>query len=128
MALAAGALTLHYDSVREVLNNFPVPVLYGEAGTGKTTALRCMMAAIGAPENIYSKVTAASIRSTPSRSSLPVGVDDPSSKKDAEEVVVQLYNREAVYTVTHRMQIPRAGIIMTTNFPLDSSARCVYTN
>lgn len=123
LSLAAGALTLHYDSVKEVLNNFPVPVLYGEPGTGKTTALRCAMAAIGAPDNIYSKVTAASVRASLSRSSIPIGIDDPSSKKDAEEVAVQLYNGEAVHTVTHGMQIPRTGIIMTTNFPLDSSAR-----
>lgn len=125
VALAAGALTLHCETVREVLNNFPVPVFYGEPGTGKTTALRCVMAALGAPDHIYSKVTSASIRATLSQSSVPVGIDDPSSKKDAEEIVVQLYNGEAVHTVTHGMQIPRAGIVMTSNFPLDSSARCV---
>ena len=125
LALAAGALTLNYETVREVLNNFPVPVLYGEPGTGKTTALRCVMAALGAPDHIYSKVTSASIRTTLSQSSVPVGIDDPSSKKDAEEIVVQLYNGEAAHTVTHGMQKPRAGIVMTTNFPLDSTARCV---
>ena len=80
------------------------------------------MAALGAPDHIYSKVTSASIRATLSQSSVPVGIDDPSSKKDAEEIAVQLYNGEAVHTVTHGMQIPRAGIVMTSNFPLDSSA------
>ena len=92
VALAAGALTLHYETIRDVLSNFPVPVLYGPPGTGKTTALRCVMAALGAPQHIYSKVTNASIRATMSNSSIPVGFDDPSSKKDTEEIVVQLYN------------------------------------
>ena len=80
-------LTLHFETVREVLNNFPVPIFYGEPGTGKTTALRCVMAALGALgalDHIYSKVTSASIRVTLSQSSVSVGIDDPSSKKDAE--------------------------------------------
>ena len=125
VALAAGALTLHYETIRDVLSNFPVPVLYGPPGTGKTTALRCVMAALGAPQHIYSKVTNASIRATLSNSSIPVGFDDPSSKKDTEEIVVQLYNGEFVHTLAHGMQIPRAGIIVTSNFPLNTSARCV---
>ena len=125
IAVAAGALTLHYETIREVLSNFPVPVFYGPPGTGKTTTLRCVMATLGASQHIYSKVTSASIRTTLSQSSVPVGIDDPSSKKEIEEIVVQLYNGEAVSTVTHGMQIPKAGLILTSNFPLNSSPRCV---
>ena len=83
------------------------------------------MAALVAPDHIYSKVTSASISATLSQSSISIGINDPSSKKDAKEIAVQLYNGEAVRTATHGMQIPRAGLVITSNFLLDSSARRV---
>ena len=69
---------MHYETVREVLNNFPVPIFYGEPGTGKTTALRCVMTALGALDHLHIHLCHAITVS------VPVGIDDPSSKKDAE--------------------------------------------
>ena len=74
------------------------------------------MAALVAPDHIYRKVTSASISATLSQSSISVGIHDPSSKTDAKEIAVQLYNGEAVRTATHGMQIPRAGLVITSNF------------
>ena len=66
------------------------------------------MAALGAPNHIYSKVTSASIHATLSQSSTPVGIDNPSFK-DVEEIAVQLYKWEAVHTVTHKQKGKRVN-------------------
>ena len=58
MTMAAGVLSLHYQSMIRKWKNCPIPLMFGESGTGKTTALFCALSLFGAQEtHFHTKIT-----------------------------------------------------------------------
>ena len=48
MTMASAILALHYESMLKKLKSCPIPLIFGDSGTGKTTALLCGLALYGA--------------------------------------------------------------------------------
>ena len=119
LTLAAGAMCLHYGTMMSTLVNCPVPFLFGEPGTGKTTALRCALGMTGSlPHRLLSRATVASVLSICSGSSVPIGLDDPSNKSIVEEIVVNMYNGASSTSVCRGQKTPKAGVMVSANFHL----------
>ena len=58
LVLGSCVMALHYHSILSKFLFCPVPLAFGESGTGKTSALRCGLAIIAAyPSRFFSKAT-----------------------------------------------------------------------
>ena len=53
MMMAAGVLSLHFQSMIRKWKNCPIPLMFGESGTGKTTALFCARHSSGCRKLTY---------------------------------------------------------------------------
>ena len=93
LLMGSAAWVLHYQQFIKKLRYCPIPVAFGESGTGKTTALESAMSLLGAQSRVYCKVTREKIYDMCCKSGgIPVGVDDPHSKTDINKLLVDLYN------------------------------------
>ena len=80
MTMAAGIISLHYQTMLKQLQNCPIPLVFGASGTGKTTALQCALSLYGAQDmHFYSNITAENILQICANTGIHVGVDDPQS-------------------------------------------------
>lgn len=58
--LTGAVMALHYQTFIQKLRSCPIMLAYGTSGTGKTTAIHCGLALLGADEfRLYHKVSAA---------------------------------------------------------------------
>lgn len=58
MVLGSCAMAMHYQTILQKFLFCPVPIAFGQSGTGKTTALRCGLALCGVhPSHFYSKAS-----------------------------------------------------------------------
>ena len=93
LALGACAMALHYNSVMKNYMNYPIPIMCGSPGTGKTTALRCGLLLLGAyPQRFWSHATKEKYVSLCSSSSLPLGIEYPQSQGIISDLVMSLYS------------------------------------
>jgi len=94
MTMASTILALHYRTMLQKLKCCPVPLAFGDAGTGKTIALRCGLSLMGAQDTrFYSKLSKEKVIDLCCTSSIPLGVDDPQSKADISRLIIDPANR-----------------------------------
>ena len=124
LLMASGILCLQYETMLKKLNFCPIPIAFGVAGTGKTTALQSTMALMGALKNrLFSKITKAKMLQLCGASGIPLGVDDPESKTEVSRLVIDLYNGASSATVSHGIIKPTSTCIIASNFTTDDQQR-----
>ena len=77
LLIGSAVFVLHYQELIEQLRYCPIPLAFGVSGTGKTTALECVLSLFGARDSrLYSKVTRAKIFDLCCEcAGIPLGVD-----------------------------------------------------
>ena len=117
LVIGATAFVLQYQEVIKRFRYCPVPLAFGESGTGKTTALESAMSLLGAQERVYSKVTREKIFDLCCDcGGIPVGVDDPHNKSDINKLLVELYNGKKSATVGKGERMPTSTTVIASNF------------
>ena len=117
LTMGAAIMSLHYKLMLKKLKSCPVPLAFGESGTGKTTALLCALGMMGTCNTrLYSKVTIAKILQLCTSCGLPLGVDDPQSKNDISRLIIDLFNGAKNSTVRGGDQRPTSTCIIAANF------------
>lgn len=127
LLIGSAAFVLHYQELIKHLRYCPIPLAFGESGTGKTTALECAMSLLGAQESrMYSKITREKIFDLCCNSAgIPLGVDDPHSKTDINKLLVDLYNGKKGATMGKGERIPSSTSIIASNFSPEDRGRSV---
>lgn len=126
MVMASTVMSLHYQQFQKSLHFCPVALAFGDAATGKTTALQCSMALLGALESrFYSKISKPKILQLCATSSIPLAVDDPQSKGDISRLVIDLYNGARNATIAHGTLKPSSTCIIAANFSTTDQQRFV---
>lgn len=124
MTLGSCAMALHYTTI---LRNFlfcPVPLAFGESGTGKTTSLRCGLAIVGAhPDRFYSKASLEKYCELSSGSSLPFGIDDPKSRTALGDLTVALFNGAKEATIKRGEKVPSCMAVISANFTVSEQTK-----
>lgn len=117
MLMGSCAMALHYGTI---LKNFlfcPIPLAFGQSGTGKTTALRAGLTIVGAyPERFYSKASLAKYCELSSNSTLPYGIDDPKSRTALGDLTVALFNGAKEGTISKGEKAPSCMAVISANF------------
>ena len=91
--MAGTIMALHYQSFITNVKSCPIPLAYGLSGTGKTTALYCGLALLGADDlRFFREISPAKASQLCSVTSIPLGVDDPDSKSGFSKVIMDLFN------------------------------------
>ena len=81
--MGSAAMSLHYETVMSKYQNCPIPLAFGPSGTGKTTAVHCALSIVGAHPNRFV---------SSSKSSVPIGVDNPSFQTIIDSLCIDLFN------------------------------------
>ena len=115
MTMAAGILCLHYQTMLKKCKYYPIPLVFGNLGTGKTTALLCALALYGA-RPFYSKITKEKVIQICSNTGIPIGVDDPQSKSEISRLTIDLYEGFANSTISHGARKPYTTCMISANF------------
>ena len=117
ITVAATVLALHYKLFLNHLRSCPVPLAFGESGTGKTTVILCGLSLLGAHDSrFYGKLTIEKILDLCSSSCIPLGVDDPQSKNDISRLLIDLFNGARSATITRGERKPSSTCIISANF------------
>ena len=108
------------------LKSCPITLAYGASGTGKTTALHCGLALIGADDlRFYQQLTAAKVLQLCSSTSIPLGVDDPNTKTSFSKIIIDLYNGVKCGTISRGETKPKSTVVISTNVtPKDQLRYC----
>ena len=108
------------------LKSCPITQAYGASGTGKTTALHCGLAFIGADDlRFYRQLTAAKVLQLCSSTSIPLGVDDPDTKTSFSKIIIDLYNGVKCGTISRGETKPKSTVVISTNVtPKDQLRYC----
>ena len=119
--MGSTAFVLNYEEIMLKLRYCPIPLAFGESGTGKTTALESVMSLLGARESrVYSKVTREKIFDMCCESAgIPLGVDDPHSRADINKLLVDLYNGK----IGRGEKKPSSCAIISSNFSPEDQGR-----
>ena len=117
MAIACGALALHYNTILDKFLFCPVPLLYGDSGTGKTTALRCALSLMGISEQrFYSRGTTQKYVELCCDGILPLAIDDPYSVNAISELTIALFNGAKEGTIKRGTKTPTCMAMISANF------------
>ena len=117
LTMASAIFTLHYEAMLKKLKSCPVPLAFGESGTGKTTSLLSGLALFGAQNtHFYSKITKEKVLALCSTSGIPLGIDDPQSKGDISRLIIDLFNGARSATMTRGDRKPISTCIIASNF------------
>ena len=117
LVLGATALATHYSTILERFLCCPVPLVFGDPGTGKTTALRCGLSFLGSQgKRLFSKATKEKYSSLCSSSTLPLVIDDPQSQSVIGDLVMSLYNGAFEGTISRGQEEPSAMALIGANF------------
>ena len=118
MTIAGTIMALHFSTFIEKLKSCPVPLAYGESGSGKTTALHCGLGLLGADDmRFFRELTPAKVFELCSISNIPLGVDDPDSKSGFSKVIMDLYNGAKRGTIARGEVKPLSTVVISSNFP-----------
>jgi len=86
----------------------PVPIAFGQPGTGKTTALKCCLLMMGLlPQRLWSSGTKQMFSQLLCNGWMPLGIDDPNSQVAISELVMSLYG------VAHKGMVTRGTYLQT---------------
>lgn len=117
LLMGSAAMSLHYETIMSKYQNCPIPLAFGASGTGKTTALRCALSIVGAhPNRFFSRATLEKLMDVCSKSSVPIGVDDPSFQKNIDSLCIDLFNGANSGNLSRGTQEPRTTAIISANF------------
>ena len=115
-SIAAGLLLgLHYESIVELMEFCPLPVVCGTNGLGKTKASKTALSLIGNSANFYVRVNQRFLPRLCSRSSLPPVLDDVKLPNILEEVVMSSYDKGTDGTCLQETE-PRTCPLVTVNY------------
>ena len=109
--------SMHYDIILEKYLNCPVPIAFGESGTGKNTALRCGLSLVGASNRFFSRRTKEKYLDLCCESTIPIGIDDPSFQKDIDSLCLDLFNGAKSGSISRGEKKPHTTAIIAANFP-----------
>ena len=111
------AMSLHYETIMSKYQNCPIPLAFKASGTRKTTALRCALSIVGAhPNRFFSRATLEKLMDMCSKSSVPIGVDDPSFQKNIDSLCIDLFNGANSGNLSRGTQEPKTTAIISANF------------
>lgn len=117
LTISSVILALHYQTMIKRLKFCPIPLAFGESGTGKTTALLSGLSLLGIQDTrFFSKVTKEKILQLLCSSGIPLGVDDPQSKGEISRLIIDLFNGAKSGTLTHGERKPQSTCVIAANF------------
>ena len=126
MVISGTIMALHFTNFMETMKSCPIPLAFGPSGTGKTTALHCGLALMGADDiRFYREVTQAMVQKLCSETNLPLGVDDPNSKGGFSKVVMDVYGGGRKSTIARGETIPKSTVVISSNFATVDQQRYV---
>ena len=126
MTISGTITALHYTTFIETMKSCPITLAYGSSGTGKTTALHCGLALMGADDiQFYREPTTAMVQKLCSETNIPLGVDDPDTKGAFSKVVVDIYEGAKKGTISRWETRPISTVMISSNFPTVDQQRYV---
>ena len=124
MLIGSSIMALHYTSVQSKFGFCPVPIAFGQPGTGKTTALKCCLSMMGLlPQRLWSSGTKQMYRQILCDGCMPLGIDDPNSQVAISDLVMSLYGGAHEGTVTRGTSKPTCMAIISNNFTVKDSEK-----
>ena len=122
MVLGSVGMSMHYKKLIERNGECPAPFICGDVGTGKSLALRAGLSLFGSHRTrFYSRGTREKYLLNLSRSTFPIGIDDPQKPDAIGELMVDLFNGAKSTTITHGDIQPITSGIVTANFNLEQN-------
>ena len=89
--------------------------------TGKTISIHCALGLLGANDSrLFHNFSPAKAFELCSTTSIPMGYDDPDTKKGFSSLIIDLYNGARKATISAGEQIPKSTVIISSNIaPID---------
>ena len=130
LTIASTVMAMHYRRFIQNLSNCPIPIAFGGCGSGKTTALKCSLALLGAhTTRFFREISAPKIAEMCSVTDIPLGVDDPDSKSGLHKVIMDLFNGAKRGTVGKGETQPTSTVVISSNFtPHEQQRYNAHTN
>lgn len=129
--IASFGLALHYTTIQQKFKFCPVPIAFGKPGTGKTTALKCGLAILGALHHrFWSCATKEMYVNLCSDGYLPLGLDDPKSKAVISDLCMSLYGGAFQGSLLRGGSKPTCMAVISANFIVSESEKyvCCYAS
>lgn len=124
LMVGACAMALHYVSIKKELGFCPVPIAYGNPGTGKTTSLKCGLSMLGLlPKRLWSNATKEMFSTLFSTGYMPLGIDDPKSKSMISDLVMSLYGGANEGCLSRGAHNPTSTAVISANFAVNESEK-----
>jgi hypothetical protein len=114
MMFGAGAIGMHYESILRKYGMCPTPTAIGLKNTGKSTAARTVLAALGVPQFFLRDFTATAPAVINSQKTFPTVFDDPTDLTKVKSLIDDTFNRGGRQT-TKTTTISRSLGIITIN-------------
>lgn len=129
LMIASFSLALHYTTIQQKFKFCPVPIAFGKPGTGKTTALKCGLAMLGALHHrFWSCATKEMYIHLCSECFLPLGLDDPKSKAIISDLCMSLYSGAFQGSLLRGSSKPTCMAVISANFIVTESEKYVLFN
>ena len=116
-------MAMHYSVILNHYMNCAVPIAFGQSGTGKTTALRCGLALIGASSRFFSRGTKEKYLDLCCNSTIPIGIDDPSFQKDIDVLCLDLFNGAKSGSISRGEKKPLTTAVIAANYTASSTEK-----
>ena len=107
-------MALHYQVILAKFLFCPVPLAFGEYGTGKTSSGLAMLAAY--PSQFYSKGSLEKYTNLCSTNNFPLGSDDPRSRGIIGDLTISLFNGAKATTIKHGDSKSSCMAVICANF------------
>jgi len=126
LTIGACAMALHYVTIKKELGFCPVPIAFGNPGTGKTTSLKCGLSMMGLlPQRLWSNATKEMFLQLCCSGYMPLGIDDRKSKSTISDLVMSLYGGSSEGTISRGSFNPTCTAVISANFVVTESEKYV---